>query len=134
MQLFKPGDHGTTFGGYPLASAVGLEALNVLIEEDLVKRSKDLGEYLLLKLQTIKSPLIKAIRGKGLFIGIEIDPQKAVARDLCLQLMAQGLLSKETHETVIRLAPPLIITQQQLDDAIEIINKVFENSLGCELH
>lgn len=124
MDVFTPGDHGSTFGGNPLAAAVGLEALNILIEKKLTENSAKLGDYFLQQLRAIKSPLISDVRGKGLFVGIAIDPKKASARELCLQLMERGLLSKETHETVIRLVPPLIITQAQLDEALEIIRGV----------
>jgi ornithine--oxo-acid transaminase len=121
MDVFTPGDHGSTFGGNPLAAAVGLEALNTLVEEKLAERSAELGAYLLQKLGTLKSPLIKSLRGKGLFVGIEIDPKQARAREVCERLMAQGILSKETHETVVRLAPPLVITRTEIDWAVERI-------------
>lgn len=121
MDVFAPGDHGSTFGGNPLAAAVGLEALNVLVEEKLAERSAELGAYLLDKLAALHSPLIKSLRGKGLFIGLEIDPQKATARQVCERLMSHGILSKETHETVVRLAPPLVITREQLDWSVERI-------------
>ncbi|HEV2213286.1 MAG TPA: ornithine--oxo-acid transaminase [Gammaproteobacteria bacterium] len=124
MGVFTPGDHGSTFGGNPLAAAVGLEALNVLVEEKLAERSAELGTYLLEKLAALKSPFIKSLRGKGLFVGIEIDPRKARARGVCERLMAEGLLSKETHETVVRLAPPLVVTREQLDWAVERIGHV----------
>lgn len=124
MNVFTPGDHGSTFGGNPLAAAVGLEALSIMLEEKFIERSKELGDYFLSELKKIKSPFIKEVRGKGLFIGIEIDPAKARARDLCLKLMDLGLLSKETHETVIRLAPPLIITREQLDNALVMLREV----------
>ncbi len=126
MDVFTPGDHGSTFGGNPLAAAVGLEALNVLIEEKLSERSAEMGAYLLDKLHVLKSPLIKSLRGKGLFIGIEIDPRKAKAREVCERLMTQGILSKETHETVVRLAPPLVITREQIDWAVERIDLVLK--------
>ncbi len=126
MDVFTPGDHGSTFGGNPLAAAVGLEALNVLMEEKLAEHSAEMGAYLLDKLRLLKSPLIKALRGKGLFIGIEIDPSKAKAREVCERLMAQGILSKETHETVVRLAPPLVITREQIDWAVEQIDLVLK--------
>jgi ornithine--oxo-acid transaminase len=121
MAVFTPGDHGSTFGGNPLAAAVGLEALNTLVEEKLPERSADLGAYLLEKLGALKSPLIKSLRGKGLFVGIEIDPKQARAREVCERLMAQGILSKETHESVVRLAPPLVITRAEIDWAVERI-------------
>ncbi|HEV2111941.1 MAG TPA: ornithine--oxo-acid transaminase [Gammaproteobacteria bacterium] len=124
MAVFGPGDHGSTFGGNPLAAAVGLEALNVLVEEKLAARSAELGAYLLDKLAALKSPFIKSLRGKGLFVGIEIDPRRARAREVCERLMAQGILSKETHETVVRLAPPLVVTREQLDWAVERIGLV----------
>lgn len=126
MNVFTPGDHGSTFGGNPLAAAIGLEALKVLTEEGLVKRSAELGAYLMQGLQMIQSPLIKEIRGKGLFIGIEIDPEKAKARDVCLELMEKGLLTKETHHTVVRLAPPLVVDRAQIDTALELIRETLE--------
>lgn len=127
MDVFTPGDHGSTFGGNSLAAAVGLEALNVLIEKNLIAHSAELGEYLLQELRNIQSPLISEVRGKGLFIGVVIDPKKATAREVCLKLMERGILSKETHETVVRLAPPLIITKVQLDEALVEIRDVLEN-------
>jgi ornithine--oxo-acid transaminase len=126
MDVFTPGDHGSTFGGNPLAAAVGLEALDTLMDEKLADRSAELGAYLLDKLSGLKSPLIKSLRGKGLFIGIEIDPKQARAREVCERLMAQGILSKETHETVVRLAPPLVITRDQIDWAVERIATVLK--------
>lgn len=128
MDVFKPGDHGSTFGGNPLAAAVGLEALNILIEEKLIERSSELGAYLLAKLQTIKSPLVTQVRGKGLFVGMVIDPAKATARSICLKLLALGVLSKETHATVVRLAPPLIVTKEQLDEVITKIEQALANT------
>lgn len=124
MNVFTPGDHGSTFGGNPLAAAVGLEALNILIDEDLPGRSARLGAYLLSCLSDIDSPLIKEVRGRGLFIGIELNPTLGSARAFCEALMARGLLSKETHETVVRLAPPLIISDSEIDWAIRQIQEV----------
>lgn len=126
MNVFTPGDHGSTFGGNTLAAAVAHEALKIIVEDKYAENSAELGEYLMSKLQTINSPLIKEIRGKGLFIGVEIDAKKATAREVCLLLMENGLLSKETHATVVRLAPPLIITKAQIDEAVEIIKKTLE--------
>ena len=126
MEVFRPGDHGSTFGGNPLAAAVGLEALNIIVEEDLAGRSAELGEYLLKELRRLSSPLIKDVRGRGLFIGLEIDPAMATARTICEALMGRGILSKETHNTVVRLAPPLIISQEELDWAIVQIREVLE--------
>lgn len=127
MNVFSPGDHGSTFGGNQLAASVGLAALEVLYEEKLIDNSAQLGKYFLEKLKTLHHSFIKEIRGKGLFIGIEIADPKITARQLCLELLNEGLLSKETHGTVIRLAPPLVITKEQLDDAFEMIKKVFDN-------
>ena len=124
MEVFTPGDHGSTFGGNPLAAAVGLEALNILIEEELPQNSASMGNYLTEKLQKIETPLIKDIRGRGLFIGIEIDPALCSAREICEALMERGLLSKETHETVVRLAPPLIVNRQEIDWAVAQIDDV----------
>ena len=124
MQVFAPGDHGSTFGGNPLAAVVGLEALNILVEEDLPGRSAELGGYLLDELRKIDTPLIREVRGRGLFIGVEIDPRLTTARTVCQALLERGLLSKETHETVVRLAPPLIITREEIDWAISQIRAV----------
>ena len=127
MEVFHPGDHGSTFGGNPLAAAVGLEALQVLEDEKLAERSAELGAHLMEKLAGLKNPLIKSLRGKGLFVGIEIDPKQARAREVCERLMAKGILSKETHETVVRLAPPLVITREQIDWAVERIAAVLKD-------
>jgi ornithine--oxo-acid transaminase len=130
MDVLQAGSHGSTFGGNPLAAAVGREALDVLVEERLAERSAELGAYLLDELGALKSPLIKDLRGKGLFVGMEIDPAKARAREVCERLMAQGILSKETHETVVRLAPPLVVTRDQLDCAVERIDFVLRDMLA----
>lgn len=127
MEVFTPGDHGSTFGGSPLAAAVAQEALAILTEEHLPERAQQLGERFQSRLQALGSPLIKAVRGKGLLIGLEVEPQRITARRLCETLMARGILSKETHDTVVRLAPPLIISEQQLDDAMSIIHQALED-------
>jgi len=124
MSVFTPGDHGSTFGGNPLAAAVGLEALNILIEDELPQKSAAMGDYLMGRLRAFDTPLIKNIRGRGLFIGIEVDPALCSAREICESLMQRGLLSKETHETVVRLAPPLIIGQEEIDWAVDQIAEV----------
>jgi len=126
MQVFKPGDHGSTFGGNPLAAAVGLEALNILVEDRLAEHSAEMGAYLLAELAAIRSPLIKELRGRGLFIGIEIEPSMATAREICEALMERGLLSKETHTTVVRLAPPLVISRAEIDWAITQLREVLQ--------
>ncbi|NNC77787.1 MAG: ornithine--oxo-acid transaminase [Woeseiaceae bacterium] len=124
MNVFTPGDHGSTFGGNPLGAAIGLEALNILVDEKLTERSAEMGDYLLNKLREIDSAMIKDVRGKGLFVGIEIDPSKGRARTVCEALMDRGLLSKETHETVVRLAPPLVIGRKEIDWAVQQIREV----------
>lgn len=121
MQLFNKGSHGSTFGGNPLAAAIGLQTLKVIETEGLVDKSFDLGSYFLSELRKIDNRAIKEIRGKGLWIGIELDTQVITGRAFAEQLLEKGILSKETHETTIRLAPPLIITQEEIDWAIEQI-------------
>jgi ornithine--oxo-acid transaminase len=125
MDVFRPGDHGSTFGGNPLASVVALEALDIIVDENLVERSAENGAWLMDQLLAIDSPLIREVRGRGLFIGIDVDPDQASARDICERLMARGLLSKETHETVVRLAPPLIIERDLLQWSVDQIRDVF---------
>ena len=132
MDVFRPGDHGSTFGGNPLASAVGLEALNLIIEESFPQTAEQLGNYFMRELTRLNNPLIKEIRGKGLLIGVEIDKKHATARQVCEVLMKNGLLTKETHETVVRFAPPLVITRKELDEAITIIKSSLE-SLSSKL-
>ena len=143
MDVFTPGSHGSTFGGNPLAAAVGLEALHVIREEGLVERSRDLGAHMLARLSAIDSPALKHVRsrdlgghmlarlsaidsptlkhvrGRGLWVGAEIDPAVASARAACERLLAKGVLSKETHRTVVRLAPPLVIARDDLDWALD---------------
>jgi len=121
MDVFQPGDHGSTFGGNPLAAAVGLEALNVTVEKQLAQQATELGEYFMDRLRNLPHDFITEVRGKGLLIGMEIDPKRYSARDICETLMAKGILSKETHDTVVRFAPPLIITRQEIDTALEAI-------------
>lgn len=121
ITLFTPGSHGSTFGGNPLACVVGMEALDILEDEKLVENSRVLGAYMLKKLKSVKSKLIKEVRGRGLWVGIEIDKKHASARHICEKLMAAGVLTKETHEVVVRLAPPLVITKEILDEALDII-------------
>lgn len=119
MDMFNPGSHGSTFGGNPLAAAVGLEALKVLEDEGLTERSRVLGDKLKRDLQAMNSPLMTEVRGSGLWVGVEIDPKYCSARLVCERLMARGILSKETHETVVRFAPPLVISEEDLDWAID---------------
>lgn len=124
LGLFRPGDHGSTFGGYPLASAVALTSLNVITQEKLPARSEKQGRYFRKKLAKIQSPHVKEIRGKGLMIGVEVHASSGPARAFCEKLATQGVLAKDTHSQVIRLTPPLIITQAEIDWAIEKIKKV----------
>jgi len=124
LGLFKPGDHGSTFGGNPLGCAVAREALRVLVDEGLIERAAELGDYLMSRLREITSPHIKEIRGKGLWVGIVLKPEAGGARRFCEALMERGLLCKETHWNVIRLAPPLVITRQELDWALERLDEV----------
>lgn len=126
LSVFKPGDHGSTFGGNPLAAAVARESLKVIVEEKLPEKSFELGKYFLEKLKTIESKHIKEIRGKGLFIGIELLPSAGGARRFCEALKDEGLLCKETHENVIRLAPPLVIEKEEIDWAFERIEKILK--------
>jgi ornithine--oxo-acid transaminase len=125
LGVFDPGSHGSTFGGNPLGCAVAIAALDVIIEENLVNRSLELGQYFLEKLKEIQNPDIHEIRGRGLFIGVEL---KGKARPYCERLKDLGLLCKETHETTIRFAPPLTITKEELDWALERIRQVLAAS------
>jgi len=124
LGVYKPGDHGSTFGGNPLGCAVARTALRVLIEERMVERSAELGAYFLTRLQALRSPAIKEVRGRGLWIGLELH---GMARPYCEALKEEGVLCKETHDRVIRLAPPLVITREEIDWAFERIAKVVEN-------
>lgn len=118
MNVFTPGSHGSTFGGNSLACAVGLEALALLQEEQLAEKSAVLGTYFIEQLHTIHSPIIRQIRGKGLWVGIDINPDYISAKQICIDLLKYGILTKDTHQTVIRLAPPLIITKDALDEVV----------------
>jgi ornithine--oxo-acid transaminase len=123
LGVYRPGDHGSTFGGNPLGCAVARTALRVLVEEDLVERSANLGAYFRQKLQTLRGPAVKEVRGKGLWIGIELH---GAARPYCEALKQLGVLCKETHDHVIRIAPPLVIQREEIDWAVEMINRVVE--------
>jgi ornithine--oxo-acid transaminase len=123
MAVFNPGDHGSTFGGNPLGAAVGEAALALLEREHLSERAALMGEHLMTKLQTLRHPAVIDIRGKGLFVGVEIDPAFASARRVCETLIREGVLTKDTHGTVIRLAPPLTIEAEQLDFAVEALGR-----------
>jgi ornithine--oxo-acid transaminase len=126
LSVFHPGDHGSTFGGNPLACAVARAALKALVEEGMIDNAAELGTYFMDRLSKIDSPHVKEVRGKGLLIGVELHKSAGGARRFCEALQVQGLLCKETHETVIRLAPPLVITKKELDWALEKIEKVLK--------
>ena len=127
MDHFNAGSHGSTFGGNPLATKVASRALELLYEDNLIENSHILGDYFKSKLKSIDNKIIKDVRGKGLWIGMELNESEVNAKDLCLMLLNEGLLCKETHKTVIRFAPPLMITKEQLDWAIEKITKVIRS-------
>ncbi len=118
MDVLKPGEHGSTFGGNPLACAVARAAIRVLVEEDMIGNADRMGAYLLSQLQAIKSDIIKDVRGRGLMIAVELHPHAGGARRLCEALMARGILCKETHGNILRIMPPLIITREQIDEAL----------------
>jgi ornithine--oxo-acid transaminase len=124
LEVFKPGDHGSTFGGNPLACAVARTALKVLVDEGMIENACQQGEYLKGRLERIESDHIAKVRGRGLLIGVELKPQAGGARRFCEMLMQRGLLCKETHDNVIRFAPPLIITRPDIDWALERIEQV----------
>lgn len=126
LGLFKPGEHGSTFGGSPMAAAIGIAALEVLDEENLAKRSTELGEYFMSELRKIDAPVVKEVRGRGLLIGVELHPEAGGARRYCEMLQDEGILAKETHDNVIRFAPPLVIDKSDLDWALAKIADVLK--------
>ncbi len=126
MDVLQPGEHGSTFGGNPLACAVARTALKVLIEEGMVENAANMGSYFLKGLKQIGNPLIREIRGKGLLIGLELHPEAGGARQYCEKLKEEGLLCKETHDHIIRFAPPLVITEEEIDWALERIAVVLK--------
>ena len=126
MNVLQPGEHGSTFGGNPLACAIAREALKVLVEEGLIENAATMGAIFLDGLRQISYPLIKEVRGKGLMIGLEFHPEAGGARKYCEKLRERGLLCKETHEHIIRFAPPLVITKEQVEWAVEKISNVIK--------
>lgn len=124
LGLFTPGEHGSTFGGSPLAAAIARKSLRVIIDENLIDKAEKLGEYFIEQLSEIPSPHIKEVRGKGLLIGVELKPEAGGARRFCEALRAKGILAKETHENVIRFAPPLVIDKETIDGALPAIREV----------
>lgn len=127
LGVIQPGEHGSTFGGNPLACAVARAALRVLVEEGMIDNARDMGDYFIERLRQISSPLIKEVRGKGLLIGIELVPEAGGARRFCERLKEDGVLCKETHENTIRFAPPLIIQKQQIDWVVERVESAFRD-------
>lgn len=124
MDVLNPGEHGSTFGGNPLACAVAITALNVLVDEGMIENSADMGNYFMKGLSELKNPLIREVRGRGLMIGLEFNPGQTTARQYCEALKNKGILCKETHENIIRFAPPLVVTKDDIDYAMDIIHKV----------
>jgi ornithine--oxo-acid transaminase len=124
LGLFKPGEHGSTFGGNPLGAAVARAALKVIRDEKLVERAAQMGEYFVEQLSEISSPHVKEVRGKGLLIGVELKPEAKGARRFCEALKQKGILAKETHDNVIRFAPPLVIDKATIDWALPSIREV----------
>lgn len=124
LGLYAPGEHGSTFGGNPLAAAVARAALRVIVEENLIQRSAELGEYFIEQLTEISSPHVREVRGRGLLIGVELKKEAGGARRFCEALQARGILAKETHEHVIRFAPPLVIEKETIDWALPVIREV----------
>jgi ornithine--oxo-acid transaminase len=133
MNVFAPGDHGSTFGGNPLAARVGLEAIELLLEEKLSERADMLGPYFEAKLRALQSPLVREVRGKGLLIGMDIDPAFGGARAVCERLLDYGILTKDTHDSVVRFAPPLIIEKAELDWAAEQIGRALSELQDAHL-
>ena len=124
LGVLRPGEHGSTFGGNPLACAVARTALKVLIEENMIENAARMGDYFLGELKSLRSPHIKEVRGRGLMIGVELFPEAGGARKYCEELMSRGVLCKETHDDIIRFAPPLVITKEEIDWALGRIEKV----------
>ena len=127
MDHFQPGSHGSTFGGNPLAAKVATKALELLYEDNLIENSAILGNFFKDELNSIQHPLIKEVRGKGLWIGVELHPSDVSAKDICKKLITKGIIAKETHQTVIRFAPPLMISKEQIEWAMEQIKSVFKD-------
>jgi len=124
LSLFTPGEHGSTFGGNPLAAAVARASLRVLTEEGMIENAAEMGEYFMDQLSEINSRHVKEVRGRGLLIGVELKPEAGGARRFCEALQENGILAKETHQHIIRFAPPLIIDQKTIDWAIPIVRNI----------
>jgi len=133
MEVFAPGDHGSTFGGNPIAAAVGLAALDTLVDEGLVDHAAAVGAHLLDRLKAIKSPVVCEVRGRGLFAGVELDRNVVAAGEVVTRLLLAGVLTKDTHRNTIRFAPPLIIEPSQIDWAIDRLEEVLEEAAGADV-
>jgi len=129
MSVFNPGSHGSTFGGNALAARIGLEALSIIEEERLVERSAEMGDYLLTRLRDMRSNIVREVRGRGLWVGVEVDTSVVSARAVCDALLADGVLSKDTHGTTLRFAPPLTIGREEIDWGMERIERVFARAI-----
>jgi ornithine--oxo-acid transaminase len=134
MEVFTPGDHGSTFGGNPIAAAVGLAALETLIDEGLIERAARVGAHLLDRLSSIRNPIIREVRGRGLFAGVELDPDFASAGAMAIRLLHAGVLTKDTHRNTLRFAPPLIIDESQVDWAVDRLAEVLEHAAEADVH
>jgi len=136
MAVFGPGSHGSTFGGYPLATAVALEAMRVVVDEGLAQRSAALGAHMLARLQASNLPAIREARGRGLWIGVDLDRRVADAHAVCVAMARRGVLAKETHETVVRFAPPLVVEKAEADHALDVffeaLHEARKSALNCE--
>ncbi len=130
MDVFNPGDHGSTFGGNPLGAAVGRASLDVIVEEKLPERAAELGDWFMDELRAIDSPHVAEVRGKGMMIGVVIAESSGTARPFCEALMERGILAKETHEQVVRFAPPLVITREIIEEALESIREVLQSPVA----
>ncbi len=131
MDVFTPGDHGSTFGGNPLGAAVGRAALRVILDEDLPGRADELGRWFTEELRALDSPHVEEVRGKGLMIGVVIRKASGTARPYCAALMERGILAKETHHQVIRFAPPLVVTREELEWALPRIEEVVTGGVAA---
>ncbi|HID72134.1 MAG TPA: aminotransferase class III-fold pyridoxal phosphate-dependent enzyme, partial [Thermoplasmata archaeon] len=128
MSVFKAGDHGSTFGGNPLAAAVGMAAIDVLVKEKMAERAEVMGKYFRKRLRKMRTDKIKEVRGKGLLNAIELLPKAGSARKYCEKMKEFGVLAKDTHDIIIRFAPPLIITKEEIDWAVERIEKALQEN------
>jgi len=124
MDMFAPGDHGSTFGGNPLGAAIASAALKVLVDERLLERAEEMGNWFMDELRSINSPHVELVRGKGLLIGVVVKDESGPARPFCEELQRRGILAKETHEQVIRFAPPLVVEKETLEWALGEIREV----------